>query len=167
VRLLGPVRAESDGQPVDLGGPRARAILALLALTPGQVVAADDLLRDVWGDEQRPSARASLHAYLSRLRKALDPDRLATGRRVLTARPPGYELRPDLAEVDAARFARLAGEARVALEGGDHASAVRLFRRRAGAVGGTGARRSGWLPRAAPRGPATRRRPAGRRGGSG
>lgn len=38
-RLLGPVEAWSDGQRLELGGPRLRALTALL-LEPGRPVAA-------------------------------------------------------------------------------------------------------------------------------
>lgn len=36
--LLGPLRLVVDGQPVDLPGPKRRAVLALLALAGGRAV---------------------------------------------------------------------------------------------------------------------------------
>ena len=40
LRLLGPVQAVRAGRDVPLGGPRQRAVLALLALEAGRVVEA-------------------------------------------------------------------------------------------------------------------------------
>ena len=37
-RLLGPLRVTLDGRELDLGGPRQRALLALLALSAGSAV---------------------------------------------------------------------------------------------------------------------------------
>ena len=43
--LLGPVAVlGDDGQQVDVGGPRARALLARLAMDPGRIVGLDSLM---------------------------------------------------------------------------------------------------------------------------
>ena len=42
--LLGPVRAFRDATPVDVGGPRQRAILAVLAVARGQLVPVEQLM---------------------------------------------------------------------------------------------------------------------------
>jgi len=56
--LLGPVAVVgADGRPVDVGGPRARALLARLAIEPGRVVGLSSLIDAVWGDEGRPGER--------------------------------------------------------------------------------------------------------------
>lgn len=54
----------------DLGGPRQRAVLAALALRQNVRTSRDTLVADVWAD---PPAQvtATLHGYLSHLRKAL------------------------------------------------------------------------------------------------
>ena len=58
--------------------------------------------------EQPPeAAKGTLHSYISHLRKALGPERIES-------RPPGYVLHATEAELDAARFERLLGEARLA-----------------------------------------------------
>jgi hypothetical protein len=41
VRLLGPVELAVDEDRLDVGGPRAQAVLALLAVRAGEVVTAD------------------------------------------------------------------------------------------------------------------------------
>ena len=49
-RLLGRVEAWRDGRPVELGGPKQRAVLASLLLRDGRLVSVDQLIDD-------PSAR--------------------------------------------------------------------------------------------------------------
>ncbi|WP_331281558.1 AfsR/SARP family transcriptional regulator [Saccharothrix sp. NRRL B-16314] len=71
LRLLGEVTAEVDGQPVDLGTPRQRCVLAALAVDAGRVVPVDRLVERVWGVDAAPRARATLHGYISRLRRVL------------------------------------------------------------------------------------------------
>ena len=42
VRLLGPVEVRRNGTSVHIGGPRQRALLALLAIQPGRTRSVDD-----------------------------------------------------------------------------------------------------------------------------
>ena len=115
VRLLGPIEVERDGEPVALGGQKPRALFAMLALEPGRVVSVDRLVEALWPGDPPETAAHAVQVYVSQLRKALGP--------VIATRAPGYvlELKPE--QVDTHRFARLAQEGRVALEGGDAASA--------------------------------------------
>jgi len=103
--MLGPTGAELDGVPVDLGGPRQRAVLALLLIGRGHTVSVDRMIDRLWQRQPPPSAIASLQAYISNLRKQLEPDRSRRApARVLVSAAPGYALRlPDEA-VDAWRF---------------------------------------------------------------
>ena len=71
IRLLGPITAERDGEPVSLGGPRQRAVLARLALVVGQVVTVDRLVDDVWAGDPPATAVNTLQSYVSLLRRAL------------------------------------------------------------------------------------------------
>jgi predicted ATPase/DNA-binding SARP family transcriptional activator len=71
VRLLGPVDAVVDGNPITLGGPKERAVLAVLALAAGDAVSETRLIEAIWGDEPPRTATKTLHSYVSRLRKAL------------------------------------------------------------------------------------------------
>ncbi|HEX7083840.1 MAG TPA: BTAD domain-containing putative transcriptional regulator [Gaiellaceae bacterium] len=101
VRLLGPVVATRGGEPVTLGGPKQRAVLALLALRVGTVVPADRLVEALWGASPPPTAATALHGHVSRLRRALGKDAIAT-------RAPGYVLE---AEIDLGRFEALVAAA--------------------------------------------------------
>ena len=72
IRLLGPVELRIDGRDVPLGGPRQRALLALLALRAGQVLPADELVEELWAGEPTDGAETTLRSYVSRLRRSLD-----------------------------------------------------------------------------------------------
>jgi DNA-binding SARP family transcriptional activator len=49
-RLLGPLEARLDDQPISLGGARQRALVALLLLRANEVVSRDRLIEDLWRD---------------------------------------------------------------------------------------------------------------------
>ena len=95
--ILGPVEVSLDGRPVALGGPKQRALLAILLLHRNQVVSRDRLIDALWGSRPPPSAAQSLDAYLYRLRKLLGRDRLPR-------QAAGYMLRVGHGELDAERF---------------------------------------------------------------
>lgn len=109
-RILGPLEVLHEGEPLPLGGPRDRALLALLVVHAGEVVSTDRLIEEVWGEDLPGNPHHALQAAVSRLRKALQSSPGAPN--VVVARSPGYvlDIRPE--ELDAARFERLADEAR-------------------------------------------------------
>src|SRR5260370_2790491 len=99
------------GEPVDLGGRRQRAVLAVLALNRGDIVPTDRLVDCVWGDRPPANAAGALQAYVSHLRRRLEPGGTARARgNVIVSRPPGYALTLDPDAVDAWRFDRLVPE---------------------------------------------------------
>lgn len=92
-RILGPFEVRRDGTPLALGGPRQRAVLAILALAPNTPVSADALVDRLWGDDPPVTATATLQAYISGLRRALEPDRAPRAApEVLLSGPGGYTL---------------------------------------------------------------------------
>ena len=113
IRVLGPLEAEVEGTRADLGGPLQRAVLALLLMERGRVVSVDRMIDQLWRGEPPPRAIASLQAYVSNLRRILEPGRARRAQaRILVSAPPGYALRlPDEA-VDAWRFESLLAAAR-------------------------------------------------------
>jgi DNA-binding SARP family transcriptional activator/tetratricopeptide (TPR) repeat protein len=113
IRVLGSFGAEAGGEPVPLGGPRQRGVLALLVAARGQVVSVDRMVEDLWRGEPPSRALASLQAYVSNLRRLLEPGRPPrTPARLLVSAPPGYALRLPPGAVDAWRFEELLDEAR-------------------------------------------------------
>ncbi|GID29345.1 BTAD domain-containing putative transcriptional regulator [Paractinoplanes brasiliensis] len=106
ISVLGPLRATAQGSAADLGGPRQRAVLARLVVAGGDVVSADRLVADLWGDADVPAkALATLQVHISHLRRALEPGRAPrTPASVLVSAPPGYALRLPVEAVDAWRF---------------------------------------------------------------
>ena len=108
-RLLGPVEVVSDDAGVvPLGGPKQRAVLALLALDVGAVVSTDQLIDGVWGEDPPENAGRTLQVYVSNLRKALGADTIAT-------HAPGYRLDVDDDAVDLVQFRRLVDQAKDAV----------------------------------------------------
>ncbi|MFI5956638.1 BTAD domain-containing putative transcriptional regulator [Cryptosporangium sp. NPDC051539] len=129
-RLLGPlVVVDAAGRPVEIGPRKERAILAMLLITPGEVLPLDRLIDQLWADEPPSSATGTLQAYISQLRRALEPDRAPrTPPRTLLTREPGYLLDIDPAQVDLVRFTRDVDAGRQALNAGDPAGADEHFR---------------------------------------
>ena len=126
VRLLGPVQVVRAGSDVGLGGPRPRAVLALLVLEAGRVVPAWRLMEEVWRGSPPPGAAATLRSYMSRLRGALAPDT------ALEARGGGYLLDVDPSAVDAVRFEGLAVSGQAVLSRGEAGAAAGYFRQALG-----------------------------------
>src|SRR6476620_1231399 len=91
--VLGPLEVRRDGQTLDLGGPKQRAVLAFLLTHRREPVSLDRMIDQLWGEDAPPKATASLQAYVSNLRRALEPDRAPRApARILVSRPPGYAL---------------------------------------------------------------------------
>jgi DNA-binding SARP family transcriptional activator len=113
IRVLGSFAAEAGGEPLPLGGPRQRGVLALLVAARGQVVPVDRMIEDLWRGEAPSRALASLQAYVSNLRRLLEPARPPrTPARLLVSASPGYALRLPQEAVDAWRFEQLLDQAR-------------------------------------------------------
>ena len=114
LQILGPLEARGPEGPVGLGGPRQRAVLAVLAIHLGEAVSMDRLADQVWAGEPPPTATRTLQAYLSHLRRALAPTGLDIERK-----GAGYALAGDPELVDARLLESLHDEARRALDAGD------------------------------------------------
>lgn len=119
-RILGSFDVTRDGRALDLGGPKQRAVLAVLLLSANRPVSAGRLVDAVWGDDPPDKAEASLQAYVSNLRKVLEPDRPPrTASRVLTTEPGGYRLVAERDQVDALRVEDLVTAAQAQRRSGD------------------------------------------------
>ncbi|MHB9858624.1 BTAD domain-containing putative transcriptional regulator [Streptomyces sp. YIM S03343] len=115
IRVLGPLEADVGGRAVGLGAPRQRAVLALLTAARNRVVSVDRMTDELWRGAPPAKATVSLHAYVSNLRRLLEPRRPPrTPAGVLVTTPPGYALRLPPDAVDAWRFELWVSRARTA-----------------------------------------------------
>ncbi|MET7375844.1 BTAD domain-containing putative transcriptional regulator [Micromonospora arida] len=104
--VLGPLAVTTDaGEPVVVPSTKVRALLADLLANRNQVVSADRLIDDLWGDDAPANPAGALQVRVSQLRKALN-DAEPGARELVESRPPGYLLRVDAVDVD--RFDELA-----------------------------------------------------------
>jgi DNA-binding SARP family transcriptional activator len=101
--VLGPLEMTVDGAPVSLGTPKQRAVLAVLVMNRNRAVGSDSLITAAWEQWPPPEARASLHSYISNLRKVL-ANAGVDARSVLVNAPPGYRLAVDDTACDIGRF---------------------------------------------------------------
>ncbi|MFC5748005.1 BTAD domain-containing putative transcriptional regulator [Actinomadura rugatobispora] len=104
--VLGPVEVCRDGRAVAVGGPRVRALLAMLLLDAGNVVGTERLIDGLYGEEPPAGAANALQSQVSRLRRGLGDADLVEGH------PAGYRLAVRREDVDVHRFERLVAEAR-------------------------------------------------------
>ncbi|WP_236244804.1 AfsR/SARP family transcriptional regulator [Streptomyces sp. CC210A] len=126
MRLLGQMAAECDGREIALGPPRRRALLALLVMRLGHVVPAQQLLEELWCGRLPDRAPASLHSYISHLRRSLAPHAPSAARTRLVRRvSAGYVLDLSRDQVDTCRFEDAAAEGRRLHQERRHADARR------------------------------------------
>ncbi|GAB2850761.1 BTAD domain-containing putative transcriptional regulator [Lentzea nigeriaca] len=96
VNVLGPLQVVVDGAPVEVRGKRLRWLLIRLAMEPGQVVAAERLIADLWPDEPPVDGAAALQSLVSRLRRTV-------GAGAVSSHALGYRLE---ASTDVEEFCR-------------------------------------------------------------
>ncbi|MFD7995074.1 AfsR/SARP family transcriptional regulator [Streptomyces mexicanus] len=109
--VLGPVTAERDDGPLDLKGPRHRAVLARLLVARRRVVPVARLVADLW-PEPPAGAVGAVQTFVAALRRALEPDRPPRApARLLVTDGPGYALRAAPDAVDAWCFETAVTEA--------------------------------------------------------
>ncbi len=120
VRVLGPVEVDEDGQPVALGTPRERAVLAWLAARAPETVSAEALIDALWGDDPPATAGKTLQTLISRLRKSIGDGAIDTiGKGYRLAVPPEH--------IDLHRIERLAVEASDRVGCADQRGAVSMY----------------------------------------
>ncbi len=117
-RLLGPLEVVECDRPLALGGAKQRSLLAILLLQANELVSVDRLIDLLWGAAPPATCNKSIQVYVSRLRKQLGDERLAT-------HAPGYVLHVEPSELDLAHFEQLVGEARRADRAPGRAEATR------------------------------------------
>ncbi|GAA2683400.1 MULTISPECIES: AfsR/SARP family transcriptional regulator [Actinosynnema] len=111
IRVLGPVSVVWRGGEVPLGPRQRRVLLGVLAVECGRRVGVAGLARVLWGEHPPRTARASVQAHVSRLRKVLREHGVPLE---ITTADDAYTARVDPSLVDAHRFALLVDQARAA-----------------------------------------------------
>ncbi|TQM38163.1 BTAD domain-containing putative transcriptional regulator [Pseudonocardia cypriaca] len=120
LRVLGDFTVTVDDRVVTLGGPRQKAVLARILAGADEAVSAEQLVDDVWGERSAESTVASVHAYVSRLRRLL-------GGAAIPRRGGRYLIDRDVVTVDADLFVDDVSRGRAALaRGADSAAAAIL-----------------------------------------
>ncbi|HEV7712634.1 MAG TPA: BTAD domain-containing putative transcriptional regulator [Asanoa sp.] len=114
--VLGPVVAwDAAGVPIDLRGPKHRAVLARLVVARGRVVPVDLLVDDLWRDDPPAGAVSAVRTFVAALRRVLEPERPPRARpSLLVTEGRGYALRAEPDAVDAWQFATVVAEASAA-----------------------------------------------------
>lgn len=125
-RVLGPVSAMVGDRPLPIGGPKSRAVLALLLLRAGRVMTTDQLVDALWGDQPPATAVETLRAYVSRLKRVLADE--ADVRPRLRSEGTGYGIRVEPGELDARTFQTAALAGRRLVNEGEWAAAAHDLR---------------------------------------
>ena len=127
--VLGPLVASDVGRECSPSAPRLRTVLALLLARANQVVSADDVMTELWGDRLPPSAANSVQVFVARLRGLLAPDATPQApNQVLLTCGSGYRLRVRPEQFDLERFDGLARAGEAALVSGDATTAAGTLR---------------------------------------
>jgi DNA-binding SARP family transcriptional activator len=101
--VLGPLQVSADGVDLSLGAAKQRAVLAMLLINRNRPVAIESLLDAAWHHNPPPEARASLHTYVSNLRRLLSKAGVDSAD-VLVRAQPGYRLNVSDRACDIGRF---------------------------------------------------------------
>jgi SARP family transcriptional regulator, regulator of embCAB operon len=92
ISLLGVIIASEGGQETSVRSNPARTLLAVLALSSGEVVATDQLIDELWGERPLGNVRNALHVNVVRLRRFLDSVGPGRGGRLVHTSSHGYLL---------------------------------------------------------------------------
>ena len=110
IRVLGPVELAWDGRPIDIGGVKARALVARLLVDRHIVVSVDRLVDSLWAGNDGRGAEIALRSTISRLRKRLRE--AGAPEDVIVTRAPGYMLAVPAEMTDVFGFERVVAEGR-------------------------------------------------------
>jgi DNA-binding SARP family transcriptional activator len=125
IGILGVITAVRDGQGLPLGPARQRAVLALLAASPQEMVSRARLTGALWGDDPPAHSATMIHSHVSSLRRSLDPERPPHSRDgLIISAESGYRLNLARCALDLSRFQKLAATARAAARAAQPAEAA-------------------------------------------
>ena len=96
-----------DGETIEVTSRTQRAVLALLLIHRNEVLSADRIIEEIWGDDGSRPRPKSLQFHISKLRDTLDPTRASGDGGVIRTHPAGYVLDVADEQIDVANFERL------------------------------------------------------------
>ena len=114
--VLGPLEVRRASQPVVVGGPKQRLVLAILLIDANQLISIDRLVNEVWPVRAPSSAVANIRTYVSGIRAAL---RGRDGYSPLISCHGGYQLTVEPGLLDLAAYESLVETATAARSRGD------------------------------------------------
>lgn len=123
--ILGPLRIIDGKTTKTIKAQKVEILLTALIIRADQVVSAEQLIREIWGEEPPRSATAGLYVYISQIRKLFR--RPGTDASPVLTRPPGYMLTLGSDGLDLHDFTRLLKMGRTQLRSGGYEAAVRSF----------------------------------------
>jgi DNA-binding SARP family transcriptional activator len=125
--ILGSLQIRVADRLVGIGVGKQRALLGVLLIHANQVVSADRLLEEVWGDRQPSGGVKTLRYHISKLWDALEADRGRGDEGVIGTAAGGYVLRVESGQIDVDRFEALAAEGAAALAAVDAEAARKVL----------------------------------------
>ncbi|MFG1666835.1 BTAD domain-containing putative transcriptional regulator [Streptomyces sp. Y7] len=135
IEILGTLAVSVNGVSITPTAPKARQVLALLAVRADQVVPMDVLIEELWDAEPPRTARTTVQTYVLHLRELITTAlQDSTGGSRLTAKdvlmtfPGGYLLRSGDGSSDIREFERLSDAGYAAMDASDFAEASRYLR---------------------------------------
>jgi tetratricopeptide (TPR) repeat protein/transcriptional regulator with XRE-family HTH domain/DNA-binding SARP family transcriptional activator len=126
LQVLGPLTAWHDGIAIPLGGPAQRAVLGVLALSPGSLVHRTALIDMLWPGAPPRNAVNLVQAHLTRIRKTLAAGGFPGRGLHVSSAGASYRLQASPGHLDLLTFRQLTANARTAQDHGDHAAACHL-----------------------------------------
>ncbi|MEV7618209.1 BTAD domain-containing putative transcriptional regulator [Streptomyces sp. NPDC089799] len=128
--LIGPFEiVTDDGRIYRPGTPKVCQTLALLLTRPNEIITAESLIQELWGERPPRSAVTTLQTYVYHARRMFVNEGLADpDRQLIITSPPGYAIQVDDSEVDVRVFEALVNQARIRLADGEAAPALRTAR---------------------------------------
>lgn len=125
IGVLGPLVMYHGDRPVRLGVGHHRTVLGRLALSANSAVPRDDLIRLLWSDHLPPTAVNTVQQYVTRLRRAMEPQRPHRGSsESLVLLPGGYQLTLSPPQLDLVEYRDLVTRAGEIIDDGPVALAM-------------------------------------------
>ncbi|SEP93243.1 DNA-binding transcriptional activator of the SARP family [Streptomyces sp. yr375] len=131
INPFGRFAVTRDAHEVNLGTARQRALFALLVTSANQAVSMDAIIESIWGQSPPSRVKASIQAYVSRLRKSLSANAFNNSDRTprFEYYSAGYSLRIDIDQVRTHHFEKLVDNGRRLLTKGPLEGAAENFER--------------------------------------